>query len=79
MKAMYKTETMVRLRIFLSESDTYKERPLYEEIVVQAQLAQIAGATVFRGHLGFNKTSGLSMKKILHTSKDTDSDRNSGQ
>ncbi len=45
-------------------------RPLYEEIVVQAQQSRLAGATVFRGYLGYGIASGLSAGKILRTSKD---------
>jgi PII-like signaling protein len=60
----------LRLRIFLGEDDKYQGRPLYEEIVVQAQQSRIAGATVFRGYLGYGAASGLSAGKILRTSKD---------
>ena len=34
---MRHVESAVRLRIFLGEDDKYKGRPMYEEIVVQAQ------------------------------------------
>ncbi|MGO9474251.1 MAG: DUF190 domain-containing protein [Rhodomicrobium sp.] len=63
-------ETVLRLRIFLGEDDTYKGRPLYEEIVVQAQQSRIAGATVFRGYMGFGVATGLSPDKLLRSSKD---------
>jgi PII-like signaling protein len=67
---MRHVETAVRLRIFLGEDDKYQGRPLYEEIVVQAQQSRIAGATVFRGDMGYGKSSGLNPGKILRTSKD---------
>ncbi len=67
---MRKIEPVLRLRIYLNEDDKYRERPLYEEIVVQAQHARLAGATVFRGYLGYGKTRGLNMGKILHISHD---------
>lgn len=63
-------EAAVRLRIFLGEDDKYKGRPLYEEIVVQAQQSRIAGATVFRGYMGYGGSTGLSPGKILRTSQD---------
>ena len=38
--------------------------------MVQAQLSHLAGATVFRGYLGYGKASGLHPGKILRTSRD---------
>ncbi len=67
---MRQLETALRLRIFLGEDDKYKGRPLYEEIVVQAQQSRIAGATVFRGYLGYGGASGLHPGKLLRSSKD---------
>ncbi len=63
-------ETALRLRIFLGEDDKYMGRPLYEEVVVQAQQAGMAGATVFRGYIGYGRSSGLHMGKILRSSRD---------
>jgi PII-like signaling protein len=63
-------ETGLRLRIFLGEDDKYQGRALYEEIVVQAQQSRLAGATVFRGYLGYGRASGLHTAKILRTSRD---------
>ncbi len=63
-------ETALRLRIFLGEDDKYKGRPLYEEIVVQAQQSRLAGATVFRGYMGYGGATGLNPGKILRSSKD---------
>ena len=45
-------------------------RPLCEEIVVQAQQSRLAGATVFRGYMGYGRASGLSTGKILGSSQD---------
>ncbi len=67
---MRKSEKALRLRVFLSEADKYMGRPLYEEIVVQAQQAHLAGATVFRGALGYSTASALDMNKILGRSTD---------
>jgi len=67
---MRRVEVAVRLRIFIGEDDKYKGRPMYEEIVVQAQQSQLSGATVFRGYLGYGKASGLNPGKILRSSRD---------
>lgn len=63
-------ETALLLRIFLGEDDKYKGRPLYEEIVVQARQFQMSGATVFRGYIGYGRSTGLHTGKILHSSRD---------
>ncbi len=67
---MRQQETALRLRIFLGEDDKYQGRPLYEEIVVQAQQSRMAGATVFRGYMGFGGATGLHPGKILRSSRD---------
>src|SRR5208282_130699 len=67
---MRQQDTAVRLRIFIGEDDKYQGRPLYEEIVVQAQESRLAGATVFRGYMGYGLASGLHPGKILRSSKD---------
>jgi uncharacterized protein len=67
---MRQLETALRLRIFLGEDDKYQGRPLYEEIVVQAQQSRLAGATVFRGYMGYGAASGLHPGKLLRSSKD---------
>jgi uncharacterized protein len=67
---MRRVETGVRLRIFLGEDDKYKGRPLYEEIVVQAQASNLTGATVFMGYMGYGARSGLHAAKILRASHD---------
>lgn len=58
------------LRIFLGESDRWEHRPLYEAIVLKAREAQLAGATVLRGPMGFGKSSRLHTAKILRLSMD---------
>jgi PII-like signaling protein len=60
----------VLIRIFLGESDRWEHRPLYEAIVLKAREAQLAGATVLRGPLGFGKSSRLHTAKILRLSLD---------
>ncbi|MGQ0533844.1 MAG: DUF190 domain-containing protein [Caulobacteraceae bacterium] len=58
------------LRIFLGESDEHQGRPLYEAIVLKAREAQLAGATVVRGAMGFGHSSRLHTAKILRLSDD---------
>lgn len=41
------------MRIFLGESDKWNGEPLYEAIVQRLRLLEIAGATVYRGILGY--------------------------
>ena len=63
-------EQATLLRIFLGEGDRAGGRPLYEEIVLRAREARLAGATVLRGPLGFGRTSRLHTAKILRLSQD---------
>jgi PII-like signaling protein len=58
------------LRIFVGESDKSGHRPLYEEIVLKAREAHLAGATVLRGPMGFGHSSRLHTAKILRLSED---------
>ena len=58
------------LRIFVGESDRSGHRPLYEEIVLKAREAGLAGATVLRGVMGFGRNSILHTAKILRLSED---------
>ncbi len=59
-----------QLRIFVGESDRYGHKPLYEEIVLKARKAGLAGATVLRGVMGFGRNSILHTAKILRLSED---------
>ena len=58
------------LRILIGESDRWEHKPLYEAIVLAARAAQLAGATVLRGPMGFGKASRLHTAKILRLSMD---------
>jgi PII-like signaling protein len=58
------------LRIFIGESDSYKSRPLYEQIVFKARELGLAGATVTRGLMGFGADSRLHTAKVLRLSVD---------
>lgn len=58
------------LRIFIGESDHWHGKPSYEAIVLKAREAGLAGATVFRGAMGFGAHSRLHTYKILRLSED---------
>jgi PII-like signaling protein len=58
------------LRIFLGESDKEKHQPVYEVIVREARRCGLAGATVWRGIMGFGPTSCIRTAKILDLSAD---------
>ncbi|GAB4290016.1 MAG: DUF190 domain-containing protein [Ignavibacteriaceae bacterium] len=58
------------LRIFIGESDKSGNIPVYEKIVIEARKAGLAGATVFRGIMGFGGTSRIHTAKILRLSED---------
>ena len=52
------------LRIYVGESDKHAGRPLYEWIVAQAHAQRLAGATVYRGLMGFGPHT-----RVIHTFK----------
>ncbi len=58
------------LRIFIGESDKYEGKPLYEWLVLQAKLKQLAGATVLRGIMGFGASSRIHTSKVERLSFD---------
>jgi uncharacterized protein len=42
-----------RVRVFVGEDERYRGRPLFEAIVLEAKERGMAGATVFRGFMGY--------------------------
>lgn len=58
------------IRIFLGEDDILNHKPVYETIVLEARKAGLAGATVFKGIMGFGKDSRIHTTKILRLSED---------
>ncbi|MCX7797816.1 MAG: DUF190 domain-containing protein [Melioribacter sp.] len=58
------------VRIFLGEDDLLHHKPVYETIVLEARKAGLAGATVFKGIMGFGKASRIHTSKILRLSED---------
>jgi PII-like signaling protein len=60
----------VLMRIHIGERDKFQGRPLYEAIVHLLRQRQYAGATVFRGIMGFGATAGIHTEKVLRLSLD---------
>ena len=58
------------LRILIGESDRHEGRPLYEWIVLKAREQGLAGATAWRGTMGFGANSRIHTAKILRLSTD---------
>jgi PII-like signaling protein len=58
------------LRIYIGDHDRWHGRPLYEAVVEQARRDGLAGATVFRGVLGYGASSRLHSAKFLELSTD---------
>ena len=58
------------LRIFVGESDILNHIPVYERIVQDARKMHLAGATVYKGVMGFGRTSRIHTSKILRLSED---------
>ena len=58
------------LRIFLGEKDRWEHQALYEAIALKAREMHLAGATVFRGAMGFGRSSRMHTSKILRLSYD---------
>ena len=58
------------VRIFIGDSDKISSVPVYEKIVIEAKKAGLAGATVFKGIMGFGGSSRIHTSKILRLSED---------
>lgn len=58
------------LRIFVGESDKVGHLPLYEALVLEARKAELAGATVLRGTMGFGANSRIHTAKLFDISSD---------
>jgi uncharacterized protein len=58
------------LRIFIGEADRWEGRPLYEAIVEAARRGGLAGATVWKGFMGFGRASRVHTAKVLRLSED---------
>lgn len=58
------------MRIHIGERDKYEGKPLYEAIVHLLRARGFAGATVFRGIMGFGASAGIHTEKVLRLSLD---------
>ena len=58
------------LRIFVGESDHAGRRPVWEELLLRAREAGLAGATVTRGIAGYGASSVVHTTKVLRLSQD---------
>lgn len=59
-----------RLRVYIGEMDRWQGRPLYQAIVEKAKGLDIAGATVYRGLMGYGAHSRIHTAQILELSSD---------
>jgi Uncharacterized conserved protein len=64
------TGTAKRLRIYLGEHDRYAGKTLYQAIVEKAKELDLAGATVFRGLMGYGANSRIHTASIVDLSSD---------
>ena len=67
---MENVEDGTLLRNFVGEDDERDGRPLYEANVLALREHGLAGATVFRGTMGFGRSSVLHTAKVLRLSED---------
>jgi hypothetical protein len=67
---MHIPEEGMLLRVFIGESDQYRGKALYEQIVLKARELNLAGATVLRGIMGFGADSRMHTAKLLRLSED---------
>jgi PII-like signaling protein len=59
-----------RLTIFVGESDQWRHRPVFTEIVHRAHAAGLAGATVLRGVEGYGASNHIHTTRLLSLSED---------
>ena len=64
------TSRAKRLRIYIGEMDRYKGKNLYQALVQKAKELDLAGATVFRGLMGYGANSRIHTAQILDLSSD---------
>ena len=58
------------MRIYIGESDRWKDKPLYQALVEAMRANDIAGVTVYRGILGYGAHRRMHKDKALHLSHD---------
>ncbi len=58
------------MRVYLGEADQWNGEPLYDAIVKRMRMLDIAGATVYRGILGYGVKGHTHKQGLLHLSRD---------
>lgn len=58
------------LRVFLGEADRWHGEPLYDAIVRKLRMLEIAGATVYRGILGYGAKGHEHRRSFFHPTRD---------
>jgi PII-like signaling protein len=58
------------LRVFLGEADRWHGEPLYDAIVKKLRMLEIAGATVYRGILGYGAKGHEHKRSFFHPTRD---------
>lgn len=58
------------LRVYLGEADKWQGEPLYEAIVNKLRMMDIAGATVYRGILGYGAKGHEHKRSVFHPMRD---------
>jgi len=54
-----------RVRVFVGEDERYQGRPLFEAFVLAAREEGLAGATVFKGFMGYAPHADIATAGIL--------------
>jgi PII-like signaling protein len=63
-------ETAKLLRVFIGEADKWHGEPLYDAIVKKLRMMDMAGATVYRGILGYGAKGHQHKRSFFHVSRD---------
>jgi PII-like signaling protein len=64
------TSSAKMMRVFFGEADKWQDEPLYDAIVKQLRMMDIAGATVYRGILGYGVKGHTHKAGLLRLSSD---------
>jgi PII-like signaling protein len=58
------------MRVFMGEADRWHDEPLYDAIVKRLRMMEIAGATVYRGILGYGAKGHEHKRSFFHPMRD---------
>jgi PII-like signaling protein len=58
------------MRVFLGEADRWHDEPLYDAIVKRLRTMEVAGATVYRGILGYGAKGYQHKRTFFHPTRD---------